>query len=240
MTDQHADYIAPLPEICHLCAQIAGDPAGDLIHQYIGAGPYRRAICAENDDFAVIPSIGPLAPGHVLVTPKRHVRSFASLSPSECDGGAEIAAMVATALARTYGRAVHRFEHGSAICGNSIACSVEHAHLHLVPADVEVWPMIEAAGPWIELDRASLRTVVAGREYLMYEGPDQRRMAWITGDTPIASQFMRRALASALGEGSRWDWRHHPRREVIRATLSDLSSLSLGDATTVSPISVSA
>ncbi len=227
MIDLYADAAARQAEICHLCAQIAGDPEGDLLHKYLGADVYQRTVCGETADFVVIPSIGALVPGHVLVTPKRHVRSFATLPARERDRGDGVTAWMAAELASVYGQPVHRFEHGSAQCGTTIACSVEHAHLHLVPTDVEVWPLIENAGTWIELGAQSLAAIVGGREYLLYERPEGQRLVWITDETPITSQFMRQAFAAALGSVQEWDWRSHPRPEEIRATLARLSSVEL-------------
>jgi ATP adenylyltransferase len=240
VTDSDADPIAPSPGICHLCAQIAGDSAADLVHSVLAPAIYRRAVCGETTEFAVIPSIGPLVAGHVLVTPKRHVRSFASLPGWQRDSGDELAARLAADLARVYDQPVHKFEHGSARCGSTIACSVEHAHLHLLPTEAEVWPLIQDAGPWRDLGTQSLATIVAGREYLLYEQPNGERRVWITDETPIASQFMRQAFAAALRIPQYWDWRTHPRREEIRATLARVSQIELGAAPPTSRISVSA
>jgi len=227
VTQRSADPATRSQGTCHLCAQIAGDPAGDLLRRHLGFDDYRRALCGETAEFAVIPSIGPLVPGHVLLTPKRHVRSFVGLSAQERKSGDDVARRMAGDLVTIFGQPVHGFEHGSSRCGSTIACSVEHAHLHLVPADVEVWPLIENAGSWTELGSTSLAAVAGDREYLLYEHPDGTRLIWITNEAPIPSQFMRRAFATALGTPHLWDWRRDPRPEEIRTTLSCLSDVEL-------------
>ena len=234
MTHRGGSQAVSLSGACHLCAQIAGDAADDLLHGHLHRDGYQRTLCRETAEFAVIPSIGPLVTGHVLVIPRRHMRSFVRLSVREREAGEDLAAGMARALASTLARRVHRFEHGSSRYGGVIACSVEHAHLHLVPSDVDVWPLIENAGTWIELGSRSLASVAGDFEYLMYEHPDGTRLVWITDDVPIPSQFMRRAFAAALGAPDRWDWRRDPRPDVIQATLACLSDIDPRGAQVVS------
>jgi diadenosine tetraphosphate (Ap4A) HIT family hydrolase len=213
--------------MCHLCAQIAGKPEGDLLHKVLAPAGYRRIVCVETPDFVVITSIGPLVRGHVLLVPKRHVRSFASLSARDLNAGDELAGELAAALADVYDQPVHRFEHGSARCGSTVACSVEHAHLHLVPTAADPWPLIRNAGPWVALRNGGLADSVGDREYLLYEQPDGHRRVWITGEAPIASQLMRQAFATAIGIPELWDWRVHPRTGDIRSTFSRVSGIEL-------------
>jgi hypothetical protein len=151
------------------------------------------------------------------------VRSFVALSVSERNSGDDLAARMTSELTGAFRQRVHRFEHGSSQCGSTIACSVEHAHLHLLPTNVEVWPLIEHAGTWIELGSKSLAAIAGDCEYLLYEHPDGTRLIWITEQAPIPSQFMRRAFATALGSPKLWDWRRDPRPEEIRTTLARLS-----------------
>jgi len=230
----------PAPTVCHLCAQIAGEPAADLIHRLLCPAVYKRAVCLETADFAIIPSIGPLVPGHVLVTPKRHVRSFASLPVWHAGAGEALAAGLAKELGAMYDQPVHMFEHGSARSGNAIACSVEHAHLHVVPTAAQVWPLIQSAGAWRELRADPLSTIVADQEYLLYEHPNGKRFVLLTNENPIASQFMRQAFAWALGTPQLWDWRLYPRSEEILSTLLLVSEIDIGCALIPTQLGVSA
>ena len=43
-----------------LCSQIAGDPAGDVIHQLLGAITYERRVIDLTADLSLVPSLGSL------------------------------------------------------------------------------------------------------------------------------------------------------------------------------------
>jgi ATP adenylyltransferase len=198
----------PEAKPCCLCAQIDGRAGDDLIASLLPGRPYRRRVMLEDDAFAVVPSLGPLAPGHSLLCPKLHVRSFAEL-PERLDGAlARMKALVRDRLAALYDAEVHVFEHGMSADGTRTVCSVDHAHLHLVPLPRGIGDA-EPEGPWEPCPGPLLRTRAAGREYVYYETPaGSGRLR--AGEPEIESQFMRKALARRLGRPERWDWRAEP------------------------------
>jgi len=218
---------------CALCHQIAGHSEGDLLHAQLG-GAYRRRIAMENATAVVIPSLGPLTFGHVLVCPIRHTRSIAECQSDEFVGVQRLAAMATAELTRLTAQPVHGFEHGNATGKQRIACSVEHAHLHLLPSGVNVVNELTSLGGWAPVDIAQSPLVVSrGREYLLYRPPG-RVECWVrvTPDgEQVASQLLRRIFAAALGRAGRWNWREHP--DIICAhrtylALARRDSLALG------------
>ena len=70
-------------------------------------------------------SIEPLAPGHVLVVPRREVTHWIDLEPDELSHLMSVARSIGTALDRAYGAT----KVGAMFAG----LEVEHVHLHLVP-----------------------------------------------------------------------------------------------------------
>jgi ATP adenylyltransferase len=206
---------------CAIGGQIAGDSAVDLIHQLHG-GPYVRRILAETPRLAVIPSLGALTFGHVLVVPREHRRSWASASPGERGSLLEILDLLSEELERQTEAPVHIFEHGSSAGGNSIACSVEHAHLHLVPADVDIWSGLVERLRWRELSHLEeLPYAVGGSEYLLYCPPGGVAHLSLHGEGMIPSQLLRRVLAESLIEAN-WDWRSEPRLDLVERTFREL------------------
>src|SRR5580700_6520945 len=122
--------------ICSICSQIAGDPTHDLIARTIASKMYVRRVVMETQNFAAFPSLGLLVPGHVIVCPKTHTRSFAALSSHHDVEFDEVVGTLRRMLGQLYEAPVHLFEHGMAGEGSRILCSVDHGHLHLVPARV--------------------------------------------------------------------------------------------------------
>jgi len=200
-------------EDCCLCSQIAGHSSNDLIAHMLGTGQYVRRVPIEDARFAVVPSLGPLVDGHVILCPRRHYRSLALL-PSALDPDFAAAKAVATsALGRAYGKPVHYFEHGSARDGGRVLCTVAHAHLHLVPADLKLWPLNgDPSVVWRPIDRRmeDLRREAGAAEYLYYESPDGEAAVATSECGEFQSQYMRKLFAEALGRPTAWNWRSNP------------------------------
>lgn len=211
---------------CHLCSQIDGDAAADLLHELIGDGAYRRRVVDLSEALVAMPSVGALVPGHLLLCPRSHVRSFASMPDMRS---------AQTALSHAVGglcswarRPVQYFEHGNSRDGDAIACTVEHAHIHLLPGVPNLQPLVASAVRWRPVvgGLEALSDVVGDREYLMLGGLDGR--VWAAPqdlNNPIPSQWMRRVAARALGVPDRWNWREHPRPTMVRESLGAARSL---------------
>lgn len=207
----------PPNRACCICGQIAGDPDTDLITSLIKDREYIRRIPFETDRFAAIPSVGPVAPGHTLLCPKWHVRSFAVAlgpGPDQAEVNSEYHRAdeeLTRLLYRLYSKPIHRFEHGSSPGGGRVVCTVEHAHVHLVPAEVDILPTILSEHRWEQVPRGfqDLIGIVEGAEYIYYETPDGR--AFVThSKAGFESQYLRRVFAGALGSPEKWDWRSVP------------------------------
>jgi diadenosine tetraphosphate (Ap4A) HIT family hydrolase len=208
---------------CCLCSQIRGDESNDLINRLLPVAPYVRRVSWESQHFAVIPSLGPLAPGHMLLCPKEHMKNMACL-PGAYDNELYAAKRaLSEKLSDLFGLPVHLFEHGSPKESARVVCTVDHAHLHFVPAEVEVWEEVRNEVRWLSVAPVprALRSEAGSREYLYYESPDGRAYVTSSEDSMFESQYMRRAFARAIGNGSEWNWRDNLRAaEVHEAYVS--------------------
>lgn len=211
---------------CHICSQILGEEDNDLLARLLG-GPYARSAVLETADFVAFPSIGALNPGHVIVCPRVHSRRLADLSAKEMVGFESIRRAMRADLERVFGGVVHQFEHGSNRSGTRVPCTVEHAHLHMIPVDRRISISLPESLIWSQVvgPFADLETAVGESEYLYYETPDGRAWAAVASIDKIESQLLRRTFAEALGSGGTWNWRDHPRANVVRETLDRLTTL---------------
>jgi len=201
------------PDTCCICSQIAGRERNDLISRLLSWPTYVRRVPRETHNFAAVPSLGPLAPGHTLLCPKSHIRSIAWVPMSYQEEYDAFRDSLAGILVTLFGAPVHAFEHGSPQQAGRILCSVDHAHLHLVPADIDVLATLTREANWTEIGPSlgSLREVVGEKEYLFYESPEHRRIVAVSGECGFESQYLRRVFATALGSGAEWNWRDDPR-----------------------------
>jgi len=197
---------------CCLCSQIHGNAENDVISRLIAEHTYRRRIPMESSHFAVVPDIGPLAPGHSLICPKVHVRSFAQLHHELNAEYHELKAIVSNHLRSSFGAPVHCFEHGSAAHDSRIVCSISHAHVHMLPGHVEVLEVLlssDARWEAIPLDLDDLQKRTAGDEYLFYEDPSGHAFIARASGCPFDSQYMRRLFAQRLNKDHDWNWREN-------------------------------
>jgi ATP adenylyltransferase len=209
---------------CCICSQIRGDANNDLLAQLVEPGKYVRRVLLESESFAVIPSIGPLVEGHVLLCPKQHFKSFAQMPTMLEDEFVNIKKRLSAILTRTYRHRIHYFEHGSAKAAERPMCTVEHAHLHLVPTDAEIWTDIEHVFDWQPTPKSitSLAEVVGDMEYIWYESPEGFSVVATGIEGTFESQYLRKTFAKAVGLGNAWNWREFPRSEVITDTYNNI------------------
>ena len=212
---------------CCLCSQIEGDASGDLISKTIGETEYLRRIPMENARFAVIPSLGPLTRGHSLLCPKPHIKSFANLPLDADQDYSSLKSLLRERLGDLFKVPVHCFEHGSAPASSRILCTVEHAHLHFVPANVALLDILLSQGEWLEISPRlqDLSAAVFDNEYLYYETPDGRAFVSVGGKAGFESQYLRRVFVSVLNRSGDWDWRQDLRIEEVEQTYQDLEAL---------------
>lgn len=206
-------------EDCRLCGEIAGDPGRDGIHQALSAPEdYLRRVVAESSSFVVLPSLGPIALGHVMVVPRRHVFAFAHLTSEEIEEASEMAEEIRVRGRRLGLPPFQVFEHGGARSGFAGPC-VEHAHLQMIPVEGSVWPVLPSVKwePFLT-GLGGLPEGAGDGEYLYYEDPSGNAVLARAGAAPYPSQLMRLALATAADDRLRWNWQLHPRPEQADAT----------------------
>ncbi len=211
---------------CDFCGQIAGDSNHNRLLPLLGTNWSRQPLLAARERAVTMPSVGALVEGHVLVCPCEHARSVAAADDAAVGDVEVLAAETRWRLEQRTTLPVHGFEHGSGDNGLRVACSIEHAHLHLLPADVEIRPRLRQLCEWqpIEPGIEPLRAAADGREYLLYEAPDGER--WLSPtEVGFPSQLLRQVFAAALGREDEWNWREHPARSRVAATV-DLLDLS--------------
>jgi diadenosine tetraphosphate (Ap4A) HIT family hydrolase len=172
------------------------------------------------------PALGQFIEGYSLIVPFAHERSLSCLASEELELIEKFKTEVCDLLGRVYGVPVKVFEHGCGQRGPGRAGScIDHAHLHLVPAEVELRRVLGEQFPSRRLDGlAGLRAFEGlpfGYVYLEEEG---ERMVFEL-DRQVPSQLVRRLIAGLKSLGTSWDWRYYPHRERIEAFNATMASL---------------
>ena len=171
----------------------------------------------ETPKFVVLPSLGSIVPGWLLIVPKLKATRFIDLPAST---EPELMQLILQLAARTefrFGKP-YLFEHGG-YAGSKVSCGVDQAHLHLVPLDFD---LVEVARR--EPDQAWERcrnplfppSEKDHGEYLFVSSLD---VAFTTEVTKPASQWFRKLIARESGKPKKWDYKQHAFLDNIRTTL---------------------
>lgn len=217
MADNIGSHLEGAPMInCRICAEMRVQ-AGRL--------PWNEPLI-ETKNFVVIPSLGALVEGWVLVVPKEHEISMGALPLTLREEAAEIERQTRVALRNQYEKPVIAFEHGPSAENHGTGCGVDHAHLHLVPLECDlltcVRPFVPATTEWKACDWDDLaKAHAAGLDYLYFRPEGRNGLMALSQD--FGSQVFRKAIASFLRLESEFNWREYPQVETVSRTIGALT-----------------
>ena len=111
-------------ELCALCSVVADAT------RYAEPFLYNSKLL-ETDRYVVVPSLGPLVPGHVMIVSKEHQESLVAMGPAALDEYNDLAMKVRSGPL-LHDSNVLEAEHGST-SGNKAGACVVHTHVHFIP-----------------------------------------------------------------------------------------------------------
>lgn len=201
---------------CPFCHEIQSGQLPDFCDADIGS-----RILYETERFVVIPDISPLVPGHVMIVPKAHILCYGAIEPAARDEFASIVSATLTILEEHYGPSVI-LEHGTSSL-DDVADHVSHAHLHMVPAAIDIRDALRNFNTTTIASIFDLASWAArDAEYIYFESCAGERMVAdrITG---IKRLFFRREIAKQIGmPDPLWDWRRNILSDNLRSTIQTL------------------
>ena len=181
----------------------------------------------ESPNFAVFPSLGSLVEGWLLVIPKAHFLCIGALPDDLTTELEALKQQISAAICAKYGH-VCAFEHGPRSASRKVGCTVDHAHVHIVPVSFDLAKAASKFMPpdavWIVATPESRRAAFLSRQdYLYLEQPiGSPRIALHDN---FSSQIFRKAIASTLGVPEQFSWREYPQTEIILRTIRAMNSL---------------
>lgn len=143
---------------CCLCADLASPKSAPIWNQ-----PLFRT-----ENFVVLPSLGALVEGWLLLVPTRHHFCLGALPASVTEEFQELQDLARSILTNRYG-CVSAFEHGPSIPKITVGCGVDLAHLHMVSVELDlaasVRPFLPESTSWKGANaqtRSTMDTIVSG------------------------------------------------------------------------------
>jgi len=209
------------PKPCDFCDELAGGSGNAFALTYGHVISSRHMIAGGS--FCVLPSLGQIVEGHLLLVPQAHLASMAELADGEMGALEVLCKQIRSVLVDMYGQCVF-FEHGVRHAGSG-GCGIDHAHLHAVPVagnGILAVLMHNFAGSRIDHFADIRRTIGPAFSYLFFEDSSGERYVFAAPSIP--SQYLRKLVCESLGK-SDWDWRKSGYEPELVSTLQRLSSV---------------
>ena len=201
---------------CPFCRELQSGKLPDFIEADIAS-----RILHETERFVVMADISPLVPGHVMIVPKAHILCYGAVEDTQRGEFSGLVNAVRTILAEHYGPSVI-LEHGTSSL-EPVADHVTHAHLHIVPVDIDIRDSLVNYNTTTIARLSDLsRWAVRDEAYIYFES--------CAGDRVVADRivdikrlFIRSEIARCIGlPDPLWDWRRHILNDNLRATVETL------------------
>lgn len=185
-------------------------------HKALKDKVYNRRLF-ETQHFVIIPALGPLVVGHVMVVSRCHIPSLLSAGSRIRNDYDHLMALLRT-IPPYRDNDLLEAEHG-ALSGNSGGACIEHAHVNIFPKLGRYSAMFDGTYP-IAGSSDAFPKRAPDFPYVLLRGSSGFR---IYDATSAGSQAIRRGLCGLLGLPD-WDWRVEPNLELIEQTVALWSS----------------
>lgn len=205
---------------CDFCDEFSGGQLNAYASRY-GMPPPKRVIF-ESGGFCIVPSLGQIVEGHLLIVPDHHICALADLAPEQILRLERLCQDVRSILTSAYGECIF-FEHGIRKVGSG-GCGIEHAHMHALPVPLRAAPSVLAEmfeGRRIR-SLSNIKEELPDSSYIFFEDCCGGRSVFPIDRIP--SQYMRKLVAESIGKTD-WDWRAGSHESELISTMHRLSSL---------------
>lgn len=206
-------------ERCFLCeiANYRGFRSLDLYNQYVDNEV--DCIIYESPNFYVVPELGALKQGYLMIVPKEHILSVAQFPNEIMEEYYEVCKDIEKILLSTFNGSVVTFmEHGSGPSGKSShKKSIVHAHTHVV-VDFTLDEKYKKMVKLIKCDDISKAKDV---HYFSYqEGTSRDLTISMDPNVYVQRQYPRQVMAKELGYApEQYNWRQNEFKEITHTTL---------------------
>lgn len=182
----------------------------------------------ETPNFVVIPTLGALVEGWLLIVPKVFYLNFSQLPDSQFEEVTQIINHLEERFQPLFeAPSSVSFEHGPGCTKSTAGCGVDYAHLHWVPTEFD---LKKGASEFLNLnfdwtaihDLADIKAnSTAGKDYLYLR--DQNGNCFLTCQDKVPSQTFRKVIAHYIEQPEQFDWKANSGSENIRAIYSKLN-----------------
>ena len=180
-----------------------------------------NTIIDESDNFIVLPAIGALVDGYLMIVSKKHINSMSELKENERKEYELLIRKYRNIFKNIYNKFPIIFEHGSPISDSDMKSnSIVHAHTHIVNHEFLNEDRIIKKMNFKRLD--NLNYLSRKQNYIMYINPEN--VCYISYNFEPISQFMRIEIAKDLNILDKYDWRENDFNDNIIITINKINN----------------
>jgi len=187
--------------------------------------PFNTTIL-ESEHFKVIPSIGSIVEGWLLLIPKKHYISLCNLEVELFDELEILTQKTNSLLEQTFKKEVIIFENGAIEDKTLIGCGVDYAHLHFVPISLDIKNIIDkkydSKLQWEKIN--NLRDIKFRGNKSPYYYIQNSKEKLYTNVEIAYSQIIRKGIANYVGKPLMFDWKKYSFEDNINNTINKLKS----------------
>ena len=198
--------------------EIIDGVVGDTVDDIIG-GVY-NTILDETENFVVVPTLGSLVEGYVLIVSKHHIFNMGELSIEKQEEYINIVNKYRELFNKIYGKYPIVFEHGTSKNDiNLTSSSVIHAHTHIVNHSFVDENKIINDLNFEEI--SEVNEILSDKNYILYISKSGKK--YITYNFESTSQLMRILIAKDLGYENKYNWKNDTFLDNIEKTIEKLN-----------------
>ncbi len=170
---------------------------------------FEEQLVGETADFWIIATLGQITDGgYLLLVPKKHIKCMGELTKDEAGRMFELYPKIE--------HASYNWPHMTAFEHGIVGQTIEHAHIHLIPARFSLTPRIRADFPKVEFQELvydyQLHLLYRKRKepYLLWTDRDSdNHIVWqVCWNPPAPPQYLRIITAEALHRPERANWKN--------------------------------
>lgn len=178
-----------------------------------------NTIIEETENFIIMPTLGSLVDGYILIVAKRHINSMSELNDNELVEYNNIIERYKKVFKKIYNKPPIIFEHGSPNKNSAMkANSVTHAHTHLVNHNFKNEKEIIKKYNFEKINKIS--EIKKNINYIKYI--NENNNIYVSYNFPPISQLIRILIAKELGLENKYDWKTEIFQNNIELTIKKL------------------
>ena len=178
---------------------------------------FYNKVIEETNNFLIMPALGSLVRGYILVVPKKHCLTMQNFNDDMQKEYEKLLEKYRELFKKIYGIYPIIFEHGSPDVDGVHAKSIIHAHSHIVNYQFKDEELL--------INKLHLEKFngYQDRNYIYYR--NHKNQEYISYDFEPISQLFRKLIAIDMGIPDQYDWHLYPFEDNIKMTIDDLNKL---------------